>query len=113
MRVLLVDDDPRFVSTFGMTLEREGHLVVAKHTVADALHYLQHHLPDILIVDIDLHGAHSGWDLVRHVQRRRPNLPVVVVTGHVGSAPPEDLLAPIFLKPFDLDTLLQYLREHV
>jgi hypothetical protein len=30
MRVLLVDDDPRFVSTFGMTLEREGHLVVGK-----------------------------------------------------------------------------------
>jgi DNA-binding NtrC family response regulator len=113
MRVLLVDDDPRFVRTFGTALELEGHLVVAKHSIAEALLYLHHHQPDILIVDIDLHGAHSGWALVRHAHRRRPNMPVVVVTGRVESTAPEDLHTPVFLKPFDLDTLMRYLRDHV
>src|SRR5215510_7891273 len=40
MRVLLVDDDSRFVTAFGTALQLEGHQVAAKHSVAEALHYL-------------------------------------------------------------------------
>jgi len=112
-RVLVVDNDCQFVRTFSTAQEREGCRVVMKQSLGGAVIYVQHHHPDILIVDFDLYGAHNGWAFVRHARRRWPNLPVVVITGDVGTKALEDAHTLVFLKPFDLETLMNYLREHV
>jgi two-component system, chemotaxis family, chemotaxis protein CheY len=36
----------------------------------------------------------SGWDLVRELRTRRPDLPIVMLTGHIGDDATEALDHP-------------------
>jgi len=112
--VLLVDDDLGFVETFGALLEREGFAVIAECTYATAVQYLSSHTPDLLITDIRL-GAASGWELAKYAKRHQPALPVIVVTAWCDAfeAEVEYFHTPVFLKPFEPDDLLAYLRSTV
>jgi CheY-like chemotaxis protein len=84
---------------------------VAEATWFGAFRYLRHHLPDILITDVRIGGA-NGWELATYAKRRRPKMPVVIVTGSAsGRDQEEDRWGlPVFLKPFEPDDLLGYLR---
>ena len=106
--VLLVDDDPSFVETFGSCLSHEGYTVVAELTLPGALQYLTSHTPDAVITDIHL-GPHNGWELAKHIKLRQPTLPVVVLTGWADQMEVECWRIPVFLKPFDSDDVLAYL----
>jgi CheY-like chemotaxis protein len=110
--VLLVDDDPSFVETFGWFLSREGYAVAVEHTFPGALRYLTSHTPDAVITDIHL-GTQNGWELAKHIKLRQPALPVIVITGWADHSDTEleHWLLPVFLKPFDSDDVLQYLRS--
>jgi DNA-binding NtrC family response regulator len=112
--VLLVDDDPRFVETLAMLLRLEGYTVTGESTVEAAVQYLSASTPDVLITDIAL-GRSNGWELVRFANQRNPDLHVIVVTGDADlfAAKWEYFHTPVFLKPFDPDELLDYLRQHV
>jgi DNA-binding NtrC family response regulator len=112
--VLLVDDDAGFVETLRALLEREGLVVIAKGTYATAVQYLSSHTPDVLITDTRL-GSANGWDLAKYAKRLRPELPVIVVTAWCSAfeAEIEYFELPIFLKPFEPDDLLTYLRSTV
>jgi DNA-binding NtrC family response regulator len=108
--VLLVDDDPSFVETFGSCLSHDGYTVVAELTLPGALQYLTSHTPDAVITDIHL-GPHNGWELAKHIKLRQPTLPVIVITGWADQmeAEVEYWRVPVFLKPFDSDDVLAYL----
>jgi len=86
-RILLVDDDPEALDALALSLGSAG-FDVERHTTlpsaADALASGEHAL---LVTDLDLDGA-SGLDLVARAKELRPELPVLIVTGHatVGSA---------------------------
>ncbi len=111
---LLIDDDPGFVETLAALLRFEGYAVIPECTFHSALQYLSAHTPDILITDIAI-GPSNGWELVRYANQHQPDLPVVVVTGYADllAAKWEYFRTPVFLKPFDPDELLDYLRRHV
>jgi two-component system C4-dicarboxylate transport response regulator DctD len=114
-RVMLVDDDPGFVETFGALLRFEGYAVIAESTYNSAREYLSTHSPpDVLITDITI-GSSNGWELVRYANQYQPGLPVVVITGladlHIAKW--EYFHTPVFLKPFDPDELFDYLRRHL
>ena len=108
--VLLVDDDPNFVETFGALLRRHGYTVIAEFTLPAALRYLSSHTPDALITDLRL-GHGDGWVLARYARTHQPTLPVIVVTGwdYVVETDEHYRRIPVFLKPFDPDVVLQYL----
>jgi DNA-binding NarL/FixJ family response regulator len=69
LRLLLVDDSPRFVQAARGLLERQGLTVVgvAAHG-SEALRQARALRPDVALVDIDL-GGESGFELVRRLQR--------------------------------------------
>jgi CheY-like chemotaxis protein len=112
--VLLVDDDRAFVETLAMLLRLEGYTVTAAFSVDAAVRYLGASTPDVLISDIEI-GRSNGGELVRYANRYNPDLHVVVVTGDADlfAAKWEYFYTPVFLKPFDPNQLLDYLRRHV
>jgi DNA-binding NarL/FixJ family response regulator len=82
-RVVLVDDHPIVREGLVQLFERSGEyrVVAAVGDAPAALAALGREVPDVFLLDIVL-GEDSGFDLLREVQARWPELPVVVLSMH-------------------------------
>ncbi len=87
MRVLIVDDDPAFVTCVVEVLEREGILV---HSAADArglVELLDAVHPDLVLLDAVLPHV-SGWDAIRIVRTapEHQDVPILFLTARTDVA---------------------------
>ena len=67
---------------------------------------------DMLVTDVGLPGL-NGRQLAEAARERRPDLPIVLITGYAGSSL-DDQLAPgmeVLRKPFALDVLAGKVRQ--
>ncbi|MFT3916132.1 MAG: response regulator [Anaeromyxobacteraceae bacterium] len=115
--LLVVEDDPQVRAVTVRTLARAGYEVQLATSGAEALAFLREHPSrplDLLVTDVVMPGM-SGSDLATEVQRQRPGLPVLYVSGYSpeflaerhGIAEGSDLLQ----KPFTTDALLGRVRQ--
>ena len=81
MRILVVDDEPDFLATCVRLLALMGHEAVAANDVPDAISQIDNRRLDLIITDLRMRPL-DGHAVLQHAQRRRPPLPVIVVTGH-------------------------------
>jgi two-component system nitrate/nitrite response regulator NarL len=73
LRLLIVDDNERFLEAARSTLERDGIEVVGTATTAAEAERQADELdPDVVLVDLNL-GADSGFDLTRRLAEPRSN----------------------------------------
>ncbi len=79
-RVLIVDDDQLVRDTLRFVLEDAGYDVWATAHGADALTVLESQPIDIVLSDIFMPGM-NGFDLLKQIRQRRPDVPVILVTG--------------------------------
>jgi len=104
--VAVVDDDPRVLESLGDLLESAG---LSARTYASAKMLLSgRNLAgvDCLITDIGMPDM-DGLELKRMVEKERPNLPVILITGrHDVSEFPQIEKERFFRKPFDGKALL-------
>lgn len=79
MRLVLVDDNGRFLDAARDLLEREGMTVVAIASAsAEAIAVVEAQRPDAVLVDIDL-GTESGLDLAA---RLAADWPVILISAY-------------------------------
>jgi DNA-binding NarL/FixJ family response regulator len=72
LRVLLVDDNPRFLDAASTLLQQGGLEVVGvASTTAGAVARAEELRPDVVLVDIHLAGE-SGFDVARELHQRMP-----------------------------------------
>lgn len=83
LRVLLVDDDENVVYVGQSVLEALGHRVTATRDGVEALDQFRREPDayDLAILD-ELMPHMSGSQLAAELRRLRPNLPVVITSGH-------------------------------
>jgi two-component system response regulator HydG len=81
--VLLVDDELLLLRSLRRILEREGHRTLLAQSLDEAEPLLSDPGLDVALVDLRL-GAASGLDLLDRIKRERPELEVVVMTGHAS-----------------------------
>ncbi len=112
--VLVVDDEPVVTAAVRMVLGHEGLTVT---TVPDAEAALAHPALDqcrLVICDLMLPGL-SGLEVLRKARERRPQLPIVMITGYATPAHEEMVLASgatgFLAKPFDDSELLTLVRH--
>ncbi len=86
MRILVVDDEEIVRSLTVQVLERAGYDVVAVGGAAEALAVVAEDGIDLVVSDVMMPGS-TGVELLSELQSRRPDLPVVLMTG--GSPEPD------------------------
>lgn len=81
--ILIVDDHPIFRDGLAQLINKEDDLFVAGEAdnAPDAIRLLDEINPDLVIVDIMLRES-CGIDLVKEINRRRVNVPVLVLSMH-------------------------------
>lgn len=81
--ILVVEDNYDIAENVVFALNRFGLNAYHAATGADALHYLDQHKPDLILLDLSLAGV-SGWQVLDSARKKYGNyeLPVIVTTGY-------------------------------
>jgi two-component system response regulator GlrR len=114
--VLVVDDEADLCELITLRLEHHGFRVSSEQASRGALEVLEREVVDAIILDLRLRNE-NGLDLLRLIQKRSMDLPVVVLTAH-GSieVAVEAVKAGAYgflTKPFDDHELVEKLRHAV
>lgn len=104
--VLVVEDEPDVRALIRRQLADAGHAVLVAASGAEALELIETVEDlDVLVTDVVMPGRPDGLSLAAIARRRRPDLRIVVVTGHAErlaapGRPPAALPYPVLMKPF-------------
>ena len=103
--VLVVDDDAAIRFLCRVNLELDGWAVHEAGTLEQARQTLAANPVDVVVLDVHV-GADSGLDFIAEVRELNPGVPVVLLTGSVGSPDLEGVdVDAVISKPFTLDQL--------
>jgi len=103
--VLVVDDDAAIRFLCRVNLELDGWAVHEAGTLEKARQTLAANPIDVVVLDVHV-GADSGVDFIAEVRELNPGVPVVLLTGSVGSPELEGVdVDAVISKPFTLDQL--------
>ena len=80
-KLLVVDDDSLIRRSLGEMLRHEGYTVFEAATAAEALKIVASANPSLVITDFNMPQV-DGMQLLRELRARKPDLPVVLVTGY-------------------------------
>jgi two-component system response regulator CpxR len=113
-KVLLVDDEREFVQTLSeRLLMREMGSVVA-YDGESALSMVNEDEPEVMILDLKMPGI-DGIEVLRRVKETRPEIEVIILTGHGSEADRETCMklgAFAYLqKPADIELLSDTLKR--
>jgi len=114
MKIMLVDDEERFLDTTKKLLARKGYDVLTAASGQEALEKLKSHTIHVVILDVKMPGM-DGVTVLKEIKRNHPLVEVIMLTGHatVESAV-QGLKSGAFdylIKPADMDELLSKAQE--
>jgi DNA-binding NtrC family response regulator len=84
--ILIADDDPSVAASLGLLLKRHGQPTLAARSPEEALRHLEAEGDRIALVLQDMNFSRGttgeeGLELLREIRRRRPQLPVILITA--------------------------------
>jgi two-component system, OmpR family, response regulator len=113
MRLLIIEDEPRILAFLARGMQAEGFAVDAAGTGPAGLERALSQSYDVVLLDLLLPGL-DGLSVLRELQRRLPDLPVVIVSAR--SDLPTKLrgfglgASDYLAKPFSFDELVARVR---
>jgi two-component system, OmpR family, copper resistance phosphate regulon response regulator CusR len=116
MRILVIEDEPRILAFLSRGLQAEGFVVDGAGDGTAGLAHAVAGRCDLVVLDLLLPKL-GGLDVLRQLQRQRPDLPVVIVSAR-SDLPTKlrgfDLGACDYIaKPFSFDELLARVRAQL
>ncbi|WP_207456551.1 response regulator [Azospirillum sp. SYSU D00513] len=103
--ILIAEDEDLVALALADLLQNQGYRVTVAHNGKQALEAEEREPVDILLTDMRM-PVMDGRELIRHVRQRRPDLPVVVMTGYSENIPREEAgRLAVLRKPFPLGKL--------
>ncbi|QGY40370.1 response regulator [Pseudodesulfovibrio cashew] len=116
VRVLLVDDEPRFSAPLGKRLAKRGFAVGTVDSGQKALDLLETEGFDVVLLDIKMAGM-DGINTLGKLKRRHPRVEVIMLTAHANTEMVISCLAmgacDYLLKPADMEELVRKIGEAV
>lgn len=88
MRILIVDDSPAVQGALCRLLAEQDDLEVVG-CAADrlgALSLIEHHDPDVVVLDVALAPPDRGYEVLRSIRALRPGLPVIMLSNYGWTA---------------------------
>jgi DNA-binding NtrC family response regulator len=112
--ILVVDDEVSIRKALSKALERDGYLVTAVKSVAEAMAVSRDAGFHLLLCDLHLPDG-NGLQLIQHLRGPNPELASIVITGHgsVESAiqATKEGVFHYVTKPFNIDEVLALTRK--
>jgi len=109
-RVLIVDDEKLVRWTLKNSLEKAGYATTAVEDADAAVQILETDEFQLVISDVRLTGM-SGLELLSHIRKTRPELPVILITAYGNDNMREEAKSrgavAFFDKPFEMEALLE------
>jgi len=113
-KVLVVDDELNMRLVLSAMVKKEGYEVVLASDGRQALKMLQEGSYAAIITDLKMPHL-DGMDLLSHVERDYPNIPVIMITAYGTIATAVDALKrgafDYITKPFEQDELMDVIRK--
>ena len=81
MKMMLVDDEERFLSTTQKLLEKKGYRIVTASSGTEALRVLEKQGIHVVVLDVKMPGM-DGIETLKEIKRRFPLTEVIMLTGH-------------------------------
>lgn len=114
LKILLVDDEEDLASATAQRLALRGFQAATATNAAGALRHLHEDEFDVLILDVKMPGT-GGLRLMAEVKQERPDLPVILFTGHGSVADAQRGMQEgafdYLMKPVDVDALVEKIRS--
>jgi DNA-binding NtrC family response regulator len=114
MKMMLVDDEERFLSTTKKLLFRKGYDVVTAISWNEALDILKSHSIDVVILDVKMPGM-DGITTLKEIKKFYPLVEVIMLTGHATVDSAVDGLksgaTDYLMKPTDINILIEKAGE--
>ena len=113
LSILLIDDEEDFIRTLATRLELRGMRPRVAFSGMQGLEELEKEQPDVILLDMRM-PALSGLEVLRRIRADRPELPVMIITGHCSEQDRDKALElgvqGYYSKPVPFDDLLGSLR---
>ena len=114
MHILIVDDEHEFLELMDNRLQKRGFTVVTAGTGEKALELVAQEVFDAMVLDVKMPGM-DGIETLRRVKQLRPELPVLLLTGHASVEAAmtgvETGAVDYLLKPVPINDLIMRLRD--
>ena len=114
MKMMLVDDEERFLSTTQKLLAKKGYDVVTASGGVEALEKIRIHNIHVVILDVKMPGM-DGNATLREIKRQFPLVEVIMLTGHATMESAIDGLKSgamdYLMKPTDIDEIILKAEE--
>jgi len=114
--VMVVDDSVTVRKVTGRFLEREGFRVITAKDGVEALQLLQDHIPDVMLLDIEMPRM-DGFEVAKNIRTssRLRDIPIIMITSRTGEKHREhafELGVDKYMgKPYQEDLLLSNIQE--
>jgi DNA-binding NtrC family response regulator len=114
VKLLLVDDEARFVETLSKRLTARGFDVAGALSGPQALDLLRDRPFDVVLLDVWMPGM-DGLEVLKEIRRLHPSVRVVLVSGNASiTAAVEGIrlgATDYLLKPVEIDDVLAKVEE--
>jgi chemosensory pili system protein ChpA (sensor histidine kinase/response regulator) len=114
--VMVVDDSVTVRKVTGRFLEREGFRVITAKDGVEALQLLQDHIPDVMLLDIEMPRM-DGFEVAKNIRTssRLRDIPIIMITSRTGEKHRDhafELGVNKYMgKPYQEDLLLANIQE--
>lgn len=113
-RVLVIDDDASLRQCLATLLKVAGFFVEEAGSGTEGMERLAASPVDVVLTDLMMPGL-SGWEVARAARTLRPELSVVLMTGHPEALDSllhtEGLVAHVLVKPFRMNEVVAIIQR--
>ncbi|WP_320044077.1 response regulator [uncultured Desulfobacter sp.] len=110
MKLLLVDDETRYLETTSKLIERKGYDVWTAPSGEEALKILAAHNIHVVVLDVKMPGM-DGNETLKHIKDLYPLTEVIMLTGHATVDSAIDGLKSgawdYLMKPADIEDIIE------
>ena len=114
MKMLLVDDEERYLKTTRRLMEKKGYSVSVATSGQEALETLKKQNIHVVILDVKMPGM-DGNETLKAIKQLYPLVEVVMLTGHATVDSAIDGLksgaTDYLMKPADIDDIIEKAEE--
>ena len=107
-RILAVDDQAIILDLLSAMCQTAGYSVKTAQTAQEGLELALNGQFDIILTDLAMPGM-SGLEMAREIRKKKPNLPIVLITGWEVNLSPAQLdaagITNVLYKPFRIEQL--------